>query len=65
MNQLILNLLWHLNRIAVGRGASLSGVACVADNFEETITFRGRTWHRATGTRLWQEMKPFHGNLPT
>lgn len=65
MNQLILILLWHRNRIAVARGASLSGVTCVADSFEETITYRGRTWHRAAGALFWREMKPLRGNLPT
>lgn len=65
MIQLILNLLWHLNRIAVARGASLDHVFCVADSFEETITYKGRTWHRATGARAWRRMKPFEGNLPT
>jgi len=65
MNQLLLNLHWHLNRLAVSRGATLFGVSCVGDGFEETITCKGRTWHRRTGTHRWQPMKPLQGNLPT
>lgn len=65
MNQFTLDLLWHLNRGIIARGFALLGVFCAADSFEETITVRERTWHRATGTRPWQEMRPLRGNLVT
>jgi hypothetical protein len=65
MNQLFLNLLWHLNRVVVRNGLSLRDVSCIADSDEETMTYRGCTWHRVTGTRVWQRIKPLQGNLIT
>lgn len=66
MNQVILDRLWRLNRIAIARGLlGVAGVFCIGDSFEETIDIRNRTWHRATGTRRWQRIKPLKDNLLT
>ncbi len=65
MIQLMLDLLWFLNKTAVRRGLLLLGVGCSATSEEETISTLRRTWVRRTGTRAWREMKPLAGNLPT
>lgn len=65
MIQLVLDLLWHLNKTAVRRGLALIGVGCTATSEVETITILRSTWERPTGTRAWRRMKPLAGNLRT
>jgi hypothetical protein len=65
MTQRELNLLWRLNRLAIRLGWPVPGLGCTADTFEEVIEFRGRTWHRRTGTLKWDPMLPLAGNLRT
>lgn len=63
MIQLMLDLLWLLNKIAVRRGLILPGVGCSATSEVETISTLRGNWVRATGTRLWRDLKPLAGNL--